>query len=388
LPNLKVAAKVAFRFIQINRLEFMSEKKCRWGFLSAAWIGMKNWQSVALSGNGEIVAVASRDKAKAQAWIDECSSHVPFPNEPEAIEGYDSLLARDDIDAVYIPLPTGLRKDWIIKAAKAGKHVLAEKPCGVDLAEVEEIVSMCNEAGVQFMDGVMFMHSKRLEALRETLTDGSIGEIRRINSQFSFNAGDDFLTGNIRMHSDLEPLGCLGDLGWYNIRFNLWVMDYAMPKSVSGRILKGAARSDSPDQVPMEFSGEMFYENGINASYYCSFMTGNQQWAHICGTEGTARLDDFVVPFYGSDVKYTVSNTESNQHVCDFNMEQHDRVVSVNEYGGSHPTAQETGLFRNFGELVLSGSPDPKWGDIALKTQQVMMACIESSKQDGTRVEL
>ncbi|SVD54781.1 uncharacterized protein METZ01_LOCUS407635, partial [marine metagenome] len=81
----------------------MSEKKCRWGFLSAAWIGMKNWQSVALSGNGEIVAVASRDKAKAQAWIDDCSSHVPFPTKPEAVEGYDELLARDDIDAVYIP---------------------------------------------------------------------------------------------------------------------------------------------------------------------------------------------------------------------------------------------------------------------------------------------
>ena len=113
-----------------------------------------------------------------------------------------------------------------------------------------------------------------------------------------------------------------------------------------------------------------------------------QQWAHVCGTEGTVRLDDFVVPFYGSEVKYIVSKTESNQRVCDFNMEQHDRVVPVNEYGGSHPTAQETGMFRNFGELVLGGAPDPKWGDIALKTQQVMMACIESSKQDGTRVEL
>jgi len=366
----------------------MSEKKCRWGFLSAAWIGIKNWQSVALSGNGEIVAVASRNKAKAQAWIDDCSSHVPFSTKPEAVEGYDELLARDDIDAVYIPLPTGVRKEWIIKAAKAGKHVLSEKPCGVDLAEVEEIIAACNEAGVQFMDGVMFMHSKRLDALRETLTDGSIGEIRRINSQFSFNGGEDFLTGNIRMHSDLEPLGCLGDLGWYNIRFNLWVMDYVMPKSVSGRMLQGAARSDSPDQVPMEFSGEMFYENGVNASYYCSFMTGNQQWAHICGIEGTVRLDDFVVPFYGSEVKYTVSNTESNQHVCDFNMEQHDRTVAVHEYGGSHPTSQETGLFRNFGDLVFSGSPDPKWSEIVLKTQQVLMACIESSKQDGTRVEL
>ena len=381
------AARVALRFPE-KLSSLMSEKKCRWGFLSAAWIGMKNWQSVALSGNGEIVAVASRDKAKAQAWIDECSSHVAFPTKPEAVEGYDELLARDDIDAVYIPLPTGVRTEWIIKAAKAGKHVLAEKPCGINVAEVEEIIAACNEAGVQFMDGVMFMHSKRLEALRKTLTDGSIGEIRRINSQFSFNGGEDFLTGNIRMHSDLEPLGCLGDLGWYNIRFNLWVMDYAMPKSVSGRMLQGAARSDSPDQVPMEFSGEMFYENGVNASYYCSFMTGNQQWAHICGTEGTVRLDDFVVPFYGSEVKYTVSNTESNQHVCDFNMEQHDRTVAVHEYGGSHPTSQEMGLFRNFGDLVLGGTPDPKWSEIVLKTQQVMMACIESSKQDGARVEL
>ena len=349
---------------------------------------MKNWQSVALSGNGEIVAVASRDADKAQAWIDECSAHVPFPSKPEAVEGYDALLARDDIDAVYIPLPTGVRADWVIKAAQAGKHVLCEKPCGIDTAELKAQLATCNEAGVQFMDGVMFMHSTRLDALRETLTDGSIGEVRRINSQFSFNAGEDFLTGNIRMHSDLEPLGCLGDLGWYNIRFSLWAMDYAMPQAVSGRMLRGAARSNSPDKVPMEFSGELFYENGVTASYYCSFVTGNQQWAHVCGTEGSLRLDDFVVPFYGAEVKYTVSNTESNQHVCDFNMEEHDRTVAVKEYGGSHPTAQETNLFRNFADLVLSGQTDPKWGEIALKTQQVVMACIESSKQDSARVEL
>ena len=369
----------------------MSEKKCRWGFLSAAWIGMKNWQSVALSGNGEIVAVASRDKAKAQAWIDECSAHVPMPssaNGAEAVEGYDALLARDDIDAVYIPLPTGVRSEWVIKAAQAGKHVMCEKPCGIDVAETEAQLAACNEAGVQFMDGVMFMHSKRLDALRETLTDGSIGEVRRIHSAFSFNGGDDFVSGNIRMHSDLEPLGCLGDLGWYNIRFNLWTMEYAMPKAVSGRIIRGAARGDSPDQVPVEFSGELFYENEVTASYYCSFITVNQQWAHVCGTDGTLRVDDFVVPFFGSEAKYTVSNTESNQHVCDFNMEQRDRIVSVKEHANAHPTAQEANLFRNFGDLVLSGETDPKWGEITLQTQQVMMACLESAKQDGARVEL
>lgn len=367
----------------------MSEKKCRWGFLSAAWIGIKNWQSVALSGNGEIVAVASRDRAKANAWIDECSAHVPFPERPEAVEGYDALLARKDIDAVYIPLPTGVRKEWVLKAAKAGKHVLSEKPCGTSLQDVEEIVAACREAGVQFMDGVMFMHCGRLKDLRTVIDDGkSLGTLRRINSQFSFCAPDDFLQGNIRMHSDLEPLGCLGDLGWYNIRFNLWVMNYQMPTSVTGNMLQGASRPDSPDKVPTEFSGEMFYDSGVSASYYCSFITGMQQWANLCGTEGNIHLDDFVVPCYGSEVAFTVANMTSNQHVCDFNMERREKRVITQEYASSHPTAQETSLFRNFGDLVLSGKLDPEWGDITIKTQKVMMACLESARQGGKPVEL
>ncbi len=367
----------------------MSEKKVRWGFLSAAWIGMKNWQSVALSGNGEIVAVASRDAAKANAWIDECSAHVPFPTRPEAVEGYDALLARDDIDAVYIPLPTGVRKEWVIKAAQAGKHILCEKPCGIDVAEVEEILAACKAANVQFMDGVMFMHCGRLADLRQAIDDGTtLGKLRRINSQFSFCAPEEFLTGNIRMHSDLEPLGCLGDLGWYNIRFNLWVMNYQMPSSVTGRLIQGASRSDSPDKVPTEFAGDLYFENDITASFYCSFVTANQQWANLCGTEGNIHLDDFVVPCYGSEVGFTVAKMTSNQHVCDFNMERRERRVVTQEYGGSHPTAQETSLFRNFGDLVLKGQIDPQWGEITLKTQQVMMACLESARNGGAAVSL
>jgi predicted dehydrogenase len=363
----------------------MSEKKCRWGFLSAAWIGIKNWQSAALSGNGEIVAVASRDQAKANAWIDECSAQVPFPTRPDAVEGYDALLARDDIDAVYIPLPTGVRKEWVIKAAKAGKHVLSEKPCGVSVSDLEEILAACSEAGVQFMDGVMFMHSGRLDDLRKAIDDGtSLGKLRRINSQFSFCGPEDFKQGNIRMHSDLEPLGCLGDLGWYNIRFNLWVMNYKMPKTVTGVMLNGASRPDSPDKVPTEFSGEMFYEDGVSASFYCSFNTAMQQWANLSGTEGNIHLDDFVVPCFGSEVAFTVAKMTSNQLVCDFNMERREQRVVTQEYGNSHPTAQETRMFRNFGDLVLGGKVDPQWGEISLKTQKVMMACLESAR-DGSR---
>jgi predicted dehydrogenase len=71
------------------------------------------------------------------------------------------------VDAVYIPLPTGLRKEWVLRAAAAGKHVLCEKPCGLSLAEVREMTDACRENRVQFMDGVMFMHNPRMRRLRE-----------------------------------------------------------------------------------------------------------------------------------------------------------------------------------------------------------------------------
>ena len=92
----------------------------RWGILSTAEIACKNWEAIRNSGNGVVTAVASRDAAKAQQFIDGCQAEVPFEDVPRAIEGYDEIIAADDVDAVYIPLPTGLRKEWVIKAAIAG----------------------------------------------------------------------------------------------------------------------------------------------------------------------------------------------------------------------------------------------------------------------------
>ena len=336
-----------------------------------------------------LLDLAGADAARAAKWISENQAHVGFDPRPEAVEGYEKLLERKDIDAVYVPLPTGLRKEWVIRAARAGKHVMCEKPCGVDVAEVQEILAECGKAGVQFMDGVMFMHSGRLPKLRETIDDGtSIGPLRRITTQFSFSAPEDFFTGNIRMNSDLEPLGCLGDLGWYNIHLTLWVMKHAMPQEVSGRLLQSASRADSPSKVPMEFSGEMVFAGGITASFYCSFITGHQQWACVTGEKGHLQMNDFVLPFFGSESEFVVSNSEFELKVCDFNMQRRDRRVAVPEFSNSHATSQETNLFRNFGALALGGKPDAHWGEIVLKTQRVMMACVESSKRDGKWIEV
>ena len=367
----------------------MSNRVCRWGILSAANIARKNWQGIKNSENGVVTAVASRSIAKAQQFIDECNGHSMFDPKPVALGSYEEMLKRPDIDAIYMPIPTGIRKEWVIRAAEAGKHVLAEKPIGCNAAEAAEMIAVCKKNDVQFMDGVMFMHSQRLNKLRETFDDGkSVGDLRRIASSFCFFGSEEFAQKNIRSSGELEPLGCVGDLGWYNIRFSLWVMNHEMPKRVSGRILTEAKRSDSRIPVPTEFSGELFFANGVSATFYCAFNAATQQWANVSGTKGYVSISDFVLPHYGCEIAFTVSNSELNKKVCDFNLEDHSRRVAVSEYSSGWGNAQETNLFRNFSQLVLSGKPDYMWADIALKTQQVSDACLASARENGKIVEL
>ena len=366
----------------------MAEKVCRWGILSTAGITKKNWHSIANSGNGHVVAVASRSVEKAQQFIDECQASVPVAHPVAALGSYDELLKRSDIDAVYIPLPTGVRTEWVVKAAQAGKHVMVEKPCGVTSSDVRKMIDACKASNVQFMDGVMFMHSARMDAMRKVLDDGkSVGTIRRIASQFSFCADDSWVQSNIRASSHLEPAGCLGDLGWYTIRIILWAMKYEMPVEVRGRILNGVKRADSSDVVPMEFQGELHFESGVSATFFNSFRANHQQWAHISGTKGYLQVNDFVLPYFGNEVAFDTGNHNFAADGCFFNMEKSLKAHQLSEYSNNKPNAQETGLFRSFADLVVTGKRDAFWPEVALKTQQVLDAAFESARRDSVAVK-
>ncbi|WP_164102165.1 Gfo/Idh/MocA family protein [Candidatus Laterigemmans baculatus] len=367
----------------------MSQSLCRWGILGTAAIARKNWRAIALSGNGRVAAVASRDFGAAERFIASCQGHSPQPEPAIAVGDYAALIDREDIDAVYIPLPTAMRHEWVIRAAEAGKHVLCEKPIAVSETAAREMIAACAEHGVQFMDGVMFMHSGRLEGLRRSIDDAErMGSLRRIASQFSFCGDEAFRRSNIRTCRQLEPFGCLGDLGWYNLRLTLWIMNGALPQRASGRILSELCGGESDGPVPAEFSGELFFADGVSASFYCSFLAENQQWAVISGERGYVRVDDFVLPWMGPELAW-----ETCQHVFDteearFNMNRHARREAIAEYSHGAPGAQEVTMVQRFAELVRSGSPDPYWPEIALRTQQVMDACLRSAQQDGAAVEL
>lgn len=181
-----------------------------WAILGSANIAHKLWKAIHQSGCARVMCVASRSAKKAQAFIDECQALLPFAQAPDALEGYDAALAREDVACVYIPLPTAVRKEWVLKAAAAGKHVLVEKPVGTNAEDVKEQIQACIKHAVHFLDGIMFMHSARLPLLHHTLH--SLGKLRRINTEFCFKADESFFESNIRCSAATEPLGCLGDL--------------------------------------------------------------------------------------------------------------------------------------------------------------------------------
>lgn len=365
----------------------MTTKLCRFGILGAATIARKNWQAILNAGNATLTAVASREPSRAAKFITECQASAPFTAIPRACS-YEELLASSDVDAIYIPLPTGIRKQWVMRAAAAGKHVLCEKPCAANAADLAEMITACRQHNVQFMDGVMFMHSSRLPAMQRALDDGqSVGRIKRISSQFSFLGSEEFARQNIRVNSTLEPLGCVGDLGWYNVRFTLWAMNYELPQRVSGRVLT-AARQTGGGDVPVEFSGELLFARGASAGFYCSFITENQQWAAVSGDRGTLHVADFVLPFFGSEAAYEISQPQFEVRGCQFNMNERARRFALPEYSNNAPSSQETNLFRNFAALALGGCPDPHWPQIAQQTQQVLEACLASSRQDGKLIGL
>ena len=177
------AARAANASRQLNRMaDFASPLVVRVGIVGAASIAKKNARAIQRSERCALVAVASRTMAKAEAWVAE----LGFGASCRCVEGYEHLLAAADVDAVYVPLPTSLHLDFVVKAAAAGKHVLVEKPVGRTAAEVRAMVDACRAAGVALLDGTMFVHHARFEQMDRLFADEQFWAPTRVSSAFTF----------------------------------------------------------------------------------------------------------------------------------------------------------------------------------------------------------
>ena len=188
--------------------------KIRWGVLSTARIGTKTViPAMQLGEHCTVTAIASRQLKKAQAAAGQLGIE-------KAYGSYEELLADPDIDAVYIPLPNHLHIPWTIKALNADKHVLCEKPIGLSADEAQALLDAAKKfPRLKVMEAFMYRHHPQWQWAKQKVTQGKIGELRTIQSFFSYyNANPD----NIRNKADIGG-GGLMDIGCYfTFAVHLW----------------------------------------------------------------------------------------------------------------------------------------------------------------------
>ena len=359
----------------------------RVGVVSTAGIASKNYLAMTQSAGVKCVAVSSRTLEKAQAWAAERGGGM------KAYGSHAELFADAEIDAVYIPAPTGVRLPLVQAAAASGKSVLIEKPIAPTAAEAEQMVAACSMAGVVFMDGVMFMHNERLPALRAAMDEVEFGELRRVVSDFGFCGDDAFhgsgsgTDGNIRVDPALEPLGSLGDLGIYNTRLALFAFGWQLPVSVS------AVCHTRRHGVPIDISSTLNFGGGRSSTFTNSFETSFRQHAAFVGTGQSIEITDMCLSGTTStECAYTLYRKHG--------LTKHDVLVEkeVEEVAVKMAHGQEVSMWEKFRELHEARAEDTKgpddmdgrawWATQALNTQRVLDALMASAAQDGKVVAL
>jgi xylose dehydrogenase (NAD/NADP) len=242
-------------------------EKLKWGLLSTARINRKLIPAIRESPRAELVSVASRSQSRASQYAAEWSI-------PRAHGTYDALLEDPDVDVVYVSLPNSLHAEWTVKAIKAGKHVLCEKPLALSVAECNQIIDASQTAGVVAMEAVMYLYHPILHKARELVRDGAVGEITMVRGSFSFllDRPDD-----VRWEPDLGG-GSLWDIGIYPVSFARWIA--GEPREVFG------SQTLSTSGVDSTFAGMLRYNGDMLAVFDCSFLEPFRSNAAVAGTKG------------------------------------------------------------------------------------------------------
>jgi predicted dehydrogenase len=252
--------------------------KVHWGVLSTAKIGIeKVIPAMQLGRYCEITAIASRNLDRAQAAARQLGI-------PKAYGSYEELLADPDIDAIYNPLPNHLHVPWSLKAMEAGKHVLCEKPIGLTSAEGQELLDAARKRPeLKVMEAFMYRHHPQWQRAQRLISEGKIGELRTIQSFFSYYNVD---PGNIRNVAEIGG-GALMDIGCYCISLSRFIFG-AEPRRVLGIV-----EYDPQFQVDRLTSGILDFGRGTS-TFTCSTQLTPYQRVNIYGTEGRVEIE---IPF-------------------------------------------------------------------------------------------
>ena len=255
----------------------------RWGVLGTAQIAKACViPAIVKSKNGVLQAIASRTLGKAQALVEKYRQGVAY-------KGYAVLLEDPDIDAVYIPLPNQLHKEWTIKALGAGKHVLVEKPFAMNAGEAEAMVDAAQRHGRLLMEAFMYRFHPRSKRIKQLVEEGALGKISLIRSAFTFPVKRD--GSNERLFLPEMGGGSLWDVGCYGVSLARWLLGEE-PTAVS-------AQADySEEGVDTNFAGTLRFPSGALAMVESSFSAALQQTFSIMGENSAIELPhDAFIPW-------------------------------------------------------------------------------------------
>lgn len=246
----------------------------------------------------QVKAIASRDFNKAKGYAHKYKI-------PDAYGSYDALLEDKELDAVYIPLPNHLHCHWTIKVLEAGKHVLCEKPISANAEEAEKMYKTAKQSGLILMEGLHFPYHPLLNHLKEIVSGGKLGKIKKIDVKFCLNLEKN----NMRFFYDLAG-GTTMDVGCYCIELMRFLLG-------SEPAIQSAEAKLIREQIDGEMRAKLLFPEDIEGTMYCSLQS--KPWnfrlvATIIGSEGTLKVINPFLPHIFNFVQINTNTERSWWH--------------------------------------------------------------------------
>jgi predicted dehydrogenase len=272
------------------------DKKLNWGLLSTARINRALIKPINASKRTRLLAVASRSISSAEAYAREWKI-------PRAHGSYEALLADPEIDVIYNSLPNHLHAEWTIKALRAGKHVLCEKPFALTLAEVDAMSQAARETGKVLQEAFMYRHHAQTQKVKEIVDSGKLGKLQLIRGAFTFTLSRE---GDIRSMQETGG-GSIWDVGCYPISYARMIVGAdAKRVEVFGWQVTGAGGADE------SFIGQMRFEDGVHAQFDSGFKSPDRSMIEIVGTDATLTIPAPFKPRKKSEI-YLSSDKKSEK---------------------------------------------------------------------------
>ncbi len=234
-----------------------------------------------------------------------------------AVAGYENVIARDDVDAVYIALPPSLHGQWAIAAAVGGKHVLCEKPLATTLNEGAAIATACAQHRVRWLDATAWLHHERTEAMVRWVDEGRLGELRHLSASISFF--EPFQDDEHRLNVQLGG-GCLLDLGWYAVGSAILA---------AGPLRRVYANSLMREGVPIRTSAMLWFDNDVTATINCGYDTATRKWIEWAGTDAAIVCDDFSRPWPDRPARLWIHDRSGAVQSHQFEGSQEQRMIAT-----------------------------------------------------------